>query len=91
MIIGMYSIRDRVASEFQVPFYAANDPAAKRSVQTELYQHQSQLTMFADDYVLAKVGSFNTVTGAVVPVDDPQYLCSLQALLPKVVPEAGER
>lgn len=82
MRLEMYSIRDCVADEFMPPFYAANDQAAKRDLQAQLYQGQSQLTMFPQDYQLVHVGSFMTTNAVVVPDDGIRIVCTVQSLVP---------
>lgn len=82
MRLEMYSIRDCVADEFMPPFYAANDQVAKRDLQAQLYQGQSQLTMFPQDYQLVHVGSFMTTNAVVVPDDGIRIVCTVQSLIP---------
>lgn len=83
MMLQVYTLHDRVADTYLAPFYAANDADAQRMMRRELYNGQSQLSMFSADYALLLIGAFDDKTGTIRPREEPKSLGLLSALMPQ--------
>lgn len=71
MIFGIYSILDTITGNYANPFYQVNDASAERLFLQicKSPEHAGQ----SIDYKLFKLGTFNTLTGAIDPIK-PEFL-----------------
>lgn len=66
MLIGLYSIYDRVAKVYADPFVSVNDATAARSFSLAQSSPDSMLYTSPADFQLWYIGSLNNHTGALV-------------------------
>lgn len=60
MILFTYALYDKAAETFLEPFFAQSDAAAERGLKYQLTDQRSQLSMFPQDFVLYKLGTYDT-------------------------------
>lgn len=77
--MNIYSLRDRVSGVYQQPVYSKLLSEVKRSL---IYQIQSNkdFAFFSRDYELCLLGTFDPVTGVIVP-QSPTVLFDLSTEL----------
>lgn len=67
MKLKAYAIRDVVSDTFHAPFFAPSDGVAKRVVSEILRNPGSELSKYPRDYMVFRVGEYDTETGALAP------------------------
>lgn len=82
MILGVYSIQDRLTGYLQ-PTFEVNDAVALRNFEHAVLSGGSLLDSHAVDYVLCRIGSLDDQTGVLTPVDPIQQIVTARAVLLK--------
>lgn len=80
----LYSIYDKKAKVFGLPFHAPSDVVAMRQVSVAAKDPQLQLAMFPDDFDLYQIGYFDDQTGKITVPGVPVFViavCSLSKLM----------
>lgn len=84
-----YSIYDRKALVYHLPFYALNDAVAVRTLSDVVADPQSMFSRHPNDYVLYQVGEFDDGNGTLTPtvpavhvIDAATLVKSLQSEIP---------
>lgn len=67
MMMNLYTIKDRAADTFCVPYTEPSDSAARRGFKIIKEDEKSMIGKFPDDYELYYVGSFDSNTGRLIP------------------------
>lgn len=75
MIYGIYSIRD-AKTGFMTPSIDINSDSAIRNFAFSLIGVPTVISTFAKDFDLYQLGSFDTDSGRLVPLDVPMYIMS---------------
>lgn len=75
----LYSIRDRKVG-FMAPVIDTNDETARRNFSMAVINRDSLYMAFPDDYDLYFVGTFDSESGLVSPVD-PVFVCSARSCI----------
>lgn len=68
----IYAVKDRLAQDFNYPFYAVSDLVALR---TSIQALPSQFDL--DSFELYCLGEFSHDTGYVIGFDQPSFICKL--------------
>lgn len=76
----IFSIFDVKAKFFQRPFCDSSSAAAIRSFSIGVNEGDSVLKKFPDDFALMEIGSFNSETGQLIPLDHPLNLGSARTV-----------
>lgn len=71
---ALYSVYDDKACFFASPFYAMNHSDAIRSFSDAVADPQTRVSIHPSDYVLYHIGTFDDVSGSLIPLDKPQFL-----------------
>lgn len=74
MTLFAYALYDKAAETFLEPFFAQSDAAAERGLKYQLTDQRSQLSMFPQDFVLYKLGAYDTDSGFLTPFDENKRL-----------------
>ena len=72
---NIYSVYDKAAQAFATPFFLNNDAHAKRGF-VDAVKNDPNLSSYAEDYVLYRVGSFDDVTGNLSTLPSPDKVCT---------------
>ena len=81
---GMYCIFDAAANVFYDPMSYNLVTEALRVFEAILRSKDSNIGMFPQDYALYKIGSFNTISGALIPLKEPSRVVSATELLHRI-------
>lgn len=74
----VFSIFDRVSGIYQRPVFAENENLIKRDLSVLLNSDEkNQITMFTGDLSLYLIGSFDDISGELIPCDKPEFICNL--------------
>ena len=73
MILDLFSVFDRVAKEFNIPFPAKSLDIAKR-----MFQNALETNPFKNDMCLYHVGQFNTETGDIIKNNGAEFVCNYE-------------
>lgn len=73
MILGVYAMRD-VKTGFLTPSFDSNDQTAIRNFAHAVCQPSSVLAFQPKDFVLYKLGDYDTDSGLLVPLPLPRHL-----------------
>ena len=74
----IYCIRDNKASVYNLPWFASSLPVALRNIGRAVYDEESQLSIFPQDFDLFKLGEYDDQQGKFVIEGPPEYVTSLQ-------------
>lgn len=74
MIFGVYAIRD-VKTGFLTPTVEQNDAVAQRNFSHAVQMSDSVLFSHASDFALFKIGTYNSDTARLEPLDIVQLIC----------------
>lgn len=69
MTINFYSVLDKTAEEYGNPLMLNSDAVAIRAFRMECMDERSPITKFPEDYCLCIVGSFDSKTGLITPLE----------------------
>lgn len=81
MISRAYSIYDRKAFAYHLPFYAVTDAVAVRTLSDVVADPQAIFSRHPNDYVLYFVGEFNDGNGAFVPASPLVHVIDASTLV----------
>lgn len=85
MIHQAYCLRDTKAEIFAAPFFVPNDNLAIRLLSELVMDTRSNLGKYPQDFLLYRVGSYNTDTAALMPAQ-VELVCTASSCLPKPDP-----
>lgn len=74
MIFSIYCIKDRLTG-FLSPTFDQNDPSAVRNFTHAIFYTDSLMNSHPGDYDLYCLGTFDSETGVIMPID-PQIVCT---------------
>lgn len=74
MVYNVYSIRDSKTG-FMSPLVDVNHEAATRNFHHSVLASDSVLRSFASDFSLYQIGTFDSDSGRITPLDIPLYIC----------------
>lgn len=83
-----YSLRDRKAELYIMPFSAKSTPDAMRQVAMACSKSDSVLSTYRADYDLYQLSDFDESSGLFTPPFPPKFICSLDSLITPEVPDA---
>lgn len=81
MQLKMFSIRDAKAEAFNNPFFKHTHGEAERDFHQACQDDKSMLNKYPEDYDLYFVGTYDTNTGQIVPLDTPQHMTKAISVL----------
>lgn len=81
MIKKLYSVRDSVADQFMAPSVADNDNVAIRDFRIAMNRTDLFLYQNPQDFDLFCIGTYDTNSGLISPVDPPKNICTGLAAL----------
>lgn len=81
----MFSIQDRKAVQYGIPFISMNEGVAQRLVADMLAEGKNIWCRHPEDFDLFAVGTFDDETGLPEAFDVPKLITGLSALMPPVV------
>lgn len=84
MELGVYSVLDVKGAEFGPVYLSANDRLAERSLLESMRGASSLLSRYPEDFLLYRIGGFDSTTGALKPLERPQIVVGVRDLLNKV-------
>lgn len=76
MILRIYSVRDLKAAAFAPPFFLNRDEVAVRTFSDAIADRTHPMSAHPEDYQLFYLGEFDDEHGAVVPAQQPIFLCN---------------
>lgn len=81
MKVNLYSVRDKVAGQYNTPFAAPHDAHAIRSIKMEVNRANEQNVIYHNpaDFALYRVGEYDHDTGVTTPAD-PELIQECAAL-----------
>lgn len=85
MILKAYSLRDLKADNFHAPFFVPSEAHARRLLSELIQNKNSEVGKYTADFILYHIGSLETETGALTPVN-PSEVCSALSAMPKPDP-----
>ena len=80
MFLVMYSIYDSCAKLFDRPFYSHGDPHAQRSFRDVVLDAEHPIGKHPEDYMLMRVGTFDSNSGAIVPCEPVKVITGLDCV-----------
>lgn len=90
MILGVYSLRDSL-SGFLQPTFETNDQVAYRNFEHAVLEGGSLLSSHAADYTLLKIGTFDSESGQLLPLDPPESIVNGQSILLRAISTRSEK
>lgn len=75
MIFGVYAIRD-VRSGFMTPAVEPNDAVAHRNFAHAVQNSESILFTHSSDFTLFKIGTYDSDSGKITPLELIEVVCS---------------
>lgn len=81
MLLHAYSLYDRKALQYHVPFFAVADGSAVRSLEDLANDLNTTVGRHPGDYVLFRVGSFDDGAGVLQPLVPAQHVTDALALV----------
>lgn len=84
MFLKMFSIYDKKADQFNVPFFFAHDGQAVRAFSDLANDSQSTIAKHPDDYSLYCVGIFGDDVGKVSAYEKPERIVEASALVERI-------
>lgn len=81
MITNAYTIYDRKALVYGVPFFAATDGLALRMLADAANDPSTQLFKHPSDFVLYRCGAYDDNSGQLLPVTVLEHIADVQALI----------
>lgn len=81
MITNAYTIYDRKALVYGVPFFAATDGLALRMLTDAANDSSTQLFKHPSDFVLYRCGAYDDNSGQLLPVSVLEHIADVQALV----------
>lgn len=90
MEVRIYSVLDVKADEFGPVFLNANDRLAERTVLESCRGGQSLLSQYPEDFILYRIGSFDTSTGLLKGEDRPVIVLAVKDITKREVRNAGQ-
>lgn len=78
METSIYSVLDVKGEEFGPVFLAKNDLMAQRTVLETLRSGQSLLARYSEDFMLYRLGWFDSSTGVIRAVEHPLIVCGVK-------------
>lgn len=82
MIYPLYSIRD-IKGDYFSPRIEQNEPSAIRSFAFTVNTPGTTIHSFPEDYQLFRVGDFDSDTGRLLPLANPEFVVSASAVFEK--------
>lgn len=82
MLIKAYSIYDRKALRYHLPFFAQTDGEAIRSCTDLVQDNSTSVARHPNDYVLFHVGDFSDHNGSIEKEHPVRHVIDLSALVP---------
>lgn len=86
MRLKVYSVFDDKAGAFARPFFLQNDALAIRSFSDAIADKSTGLSIHASDYKLYNLGEFDDVSGELIRVKLPVFLCNAVDFMPPIDP-----
>jgi hypothetical protein len=65
IVIQLYSVFDRKAKVYNTPMFLVNDQVALRVFHSMVFDKDTMVSRYPEDYILYRVGEFNTLDGIV--------------------------
>lgn len=81
MILNFYSLKDELVG-FNSPMLLENDDLAIRNIRGAVI-HTQELKDNAKDYSIYRLGSFDTETGHIIPLEIPYKVVDVVSLVPQ--------
>jgi len=74
-MINLYTVKDNKAHSFGQVMCFPTDVEASRMLSRAVHDPEVQISHFPEDYDLFRVGSFDQVSGFIVPEPQPRFIC----------------
>lgn len=69
MINSFFSVYDSKAAVFCTPFFSENNHTALRAFRYAANDQTTEIGKYPSDYTLYKIGTFDNLTGEILPVE----------------------
>lgn len=76
----IYVVRDAKLAMYHTPFFCRSGVDAARSIQQAMINKEIKIAHFAEDFELIELGTFDDITGKMVPLKDPKFMINLNVL-----------
>lgn len=88
MVKYVYSMRDKKASVYHLPFYNDSPELAKRSIKMAMMRDNSlPMVLTPDDYQLWELGEFHDILGNLENYKDKKFVCEIKELAEQIQQE----
>jgi hypothetical protein len=84
MKLKIYTIYDDKACSFLTPFFAVNDSVALRQFSDLVNDSQSLVFKHSSDFALYSCGSFDMLSGLLIPLTSPESIVRASSLVSDV-------
>jgi len=74
MVRKVFSIRDAKSELFGTPFFNLTHGEAERNFKTLVNDPKSSVNQYPEDFDLYYLGSYDDVSGKMIPNDSPEHL-----------------
>lgn len=81
MITNAYTLYDRKALQYHVPFFAPADGAAVRMVVDLASDQNTTVGRHPEDYVLYRCGAYDDASGSLLPVTALNHIADVSSLV----------
>ena len=71
----IFSIWDRKAETYNTPFVMTNEAVAIRQFKSLINNPDTMPGKYPDDYILFRIGYFDSESGIISKIDKPDLLC----------------
>lgn len=86
MIINAYTLYDRKALQYNMPFFAVSDGVAVRMLQELVADTKTTPGRHPSDYVLYRCGGYDDSSGTLLSVTALQHIIDAIAVVPRATP-----
>jgi len=83
MKLEAFSLRDTKAETFAAPFFVPNEAIAMRFISQEVLDTRTNLGKYPADFMLYRVGTYDTDTAQLTAVEVISLVCPASSLLPR--------
>jgi hypothetical protein len=80
MILKIFAIRDNKVGAFMRPFIEQSEIQATRALHQAVNDKAIQISMFAEDFDLYRLGEVDDQSGKLTTEKTPEFICSAESL-----------
>lgn len=79
--LQIFSVRDTKGNRYNNPFFEPNVEVAKRTFERIVLDSQTVVAQFPEDFDLYHLGTIDTISGKILPLDTPLHIVKANNLL----------